>query len=124
MLIGRFRCGSLLRHFYPHISWLCDLCGLEVEDLPHFVLPWCPLLQGALLNYAKETLAVSPVASTLFNNIYENKDDKKKLQFFLDPSSIPAVIAAEQIDEECLPMWCNTLNRLRTEIGPTWTDYY
>ena len=74
-----------------------------------------------MVTYAKETLIVSPVASTLFNNMYESKDDMKKMQFLLD--SIPEVIAVAQIDRECLPllfslttMWFYSLNMMRTKL--------
>ena len=59
ILSGRFRCGSLLRHFDPHISGICELCGQELENLPNIILPRCPhLLDRAdiLLRYAQDTL--------------------------------------------------------------------
>ena len=45
MLSGRYRVGTLLKHFSPENSGLCELCNQEVEDLPHLLLPRCPLLQ-------------------------------------------------------------------------------
>ena len=112
MLSGRFRCRSLLRHFSPHISGLCEL------------LPRCPLLQDrsdVLLRFAKETLSSSPTASKLFQNITESKDDDKIVQFLLDPSVVPEIIAASQSD--ILPLlfsvtttWCYSLNRTRIKL--------
>ena len=126
MLSGRFRCGSLLRHFSPHISGLCELCGEELEDLRHILLPRCPLLQDrsdVLLRFANETLSSSPTASKLFQNITESKDDDKIVQFLLDPSVVPDIIAASQSDPDILPLlfsvtttWCYSLNRTRTKL--------
>ena len=45
MLSGRYRVGSLLKHFYPSHSGKCELCGTEIEDLPHLLVPRCPQLQ-------------------------------------------------------------------------------
>ena len=44
MLGGRYRVGTLLKHFSPGYSGVCELCGTEVEDLVHLLLPRCPLL--------------------------------------------------------------------------------
>ena len=126
MLSGRFRCGSLLRHFSPHISGLCELCGEELEDLIHILLPRCPLLQDrshVLLRFAKETLSSSSTASKLFLNITESKDDNKFIQFILDPSVVPEIIAASQTDPAVLPLlfsltttWCYSMNRTRNKL--------
>jgi hypothetical protein len=126
MLSGRFRCGSLLRHFSQHISGLCELCGIELEDMPHILLPRCPHLQdraGVLLRFAKETLSSSPKASQIFKNITDSKDDTKFVQFLLDPSVVPEIIAASQSDPELLPLlfsvtttWCYSINRTRTKL--------
>ena len=46
----------LLRHFYLNICGVCELCGEEVEDLPHILLPKCPRLAkqaDKLLVFAK-----------------------------------------------------------------------
>ena len=39
MLSGRYRVGTLLRHFSPSHSGICELCGLEIEDLAHLLVP-------------------------------------------------------------------------------------
>ena len=44
MLSGRYRVGSLLRHFSPTNSGICELCESETEDLPHFLVPRCSKL--------------------------------------------------------------------------------
>ena len=126
MLSGRFRCGSLLRHFSPHISGLCELCGEELEDLPHILLPRCPQLRDrsdVLLRFARETLSSSPLACQLFQRITESKDDNKFVQFVLDPSAVPEIITAAQTDPDILPLlfsvtttWCYSLNRTRTKL--------
>ena len=38
MLSGRYRVGSLLRHFSAEHSGLCELCGREAEDIVHLVV--------------------------------------------------------------------------------------
>ena len=95
MLSGRFRCGSLLRHCYQHVSGLCELCELELEDLPHILLPRCPHLKERALfltNYLYDTLASSLTASTIAEKILNCEDDQRKMQFFLDPRSSPKLL--------------------------------
>ena len=128
MLSGRFRCGSLLRHFYPNkISGLCELCELEIEDIPHIILPKCPRLyeqSKILLTFAEETLADCPIATKIFSDIFVmGKDDKTKVQFMLDPTVIPQVIRATQMNANLLPRilkitttWCYSLNRTRRNL--------
>ena len=126
MLSGRFRCGSLLRHFYQHVSGTCELCEEEVEDLPHILLPKCPLLKdrAVILNrFAKETLSVSEKATQLFTEIFDGEDDNLKIQLLLDPSVLPKVIAANQCEPNILPlllsvttMWCYSMNRMRLKL--------
>ena len=126
MLSGRFRCGSLLRHFYQHVSGTCELCEEEVEDLPHILLPKCPLLKdrAVILNrFAKETLSVSEKATQLFTEIFDGEDDNLKIQLLLDPSVLPKVIAAKQCEPNILPLllsvtttWCYSMNRMRLKL--------
>ena len=125
MLSGRFRCGSLLRHFYPHISGLCELCGEELEDLPHILLPRCPHLQDRadiLLRFANDSLQKTN-AGELFSRIMNSEDDTKKVQMLLDPAAVPEIICAAQRDETVLPLllgvtstWCYSLNRTRSKL--------
>ena len=127
LLSGRFRCGSLVRHMYPHMSTgLCELCGIEVEDIPHIVLPKCAALKNradSLLTFANNTFSVSTRASAIFNEIQESKDDILKTQFFLDPTVIPMVITAFQEDYNILNLifsvtttWCYSLIRQRNKL--------
>ena len=39
LLSGRARLGSLVKHFAPGNSGLCELCHVEVEDLGHLLVP-------------------------------------------------------------------------------------
>ena len=61
LLSGRFRLGSLLRHFYPdRVSGICELCNLELEDTPHLIIPKCPKLANRaqlLMKYAQDLLS-------------------------------------------------------------------
>ena len=126
MLSGRFRCGSLLRHFHPHISGICELCGLEQEDLAHIVVPRCPELRDRahhLFRFARETLQSSEKASTILETTLSSKDDNRIVQLFLDPSVIPEVIAAEQTEPGTLNIilnitttWCYALNKTRMKL--------
>ena len=126
MLSGRFRCGSLLKHFHPHISGVCELCGQEMEDLAHIVVPRCPELKDRahhLLRFARESLQSSEKATNIFETTINSKDDNKTVQLFLDPSVVPEVIAAEQFEPGVLNMflnvtttWCYALNRTRSKL--------
>ena len=126
MLSGRFRCGSLLRHFYQHVSGICELCHVELEDLPHILLPRCPLLferAHSLTIYFTEKISQSLAASTIARKIMDSEDDQLKVQFFLDPTVIPAVIAAAQTEPDIIPLilsetttWCYSLNRERIKL--------
>ena len=128
LLSGRFRCGSLLRHFYPErVSGICELCTLEIEDIPHIILPKCPLLfekANSLLNFAQDTLSATPTAAVIFNDIIiHGKDDNLKVQFMLDPTVIPQVITACQSDNNLIKTilritttWCYSLNKTRRKL--------
>ena len=126
MLSGRFRCGSLLRHFYQHVSGLCELCGEELEDLPHILLPKCPMLKDRALTlhrFAINSLSKSEKANSIFNSIYNGKDDNKIVQLLLDPSVVPEIIAATQSEPAILQLmlsvtttWCYALNRTRSKL--------
>ena len=114
-----------MRHFYTHTSGFCELCGLELEDLPHILLPKCPHLQeraDILKKFAINKLSSTEVASNIFSSVLESKD-RHKVQFFLDPSVVPMVIAAQQVDSTILPLlfsvtttWCYSLNRTRLKL--------
>ena len=126
MLSGKFCCGTLIRHFYPHVSGICELCYEALEDLPHILVPHCPRLKekaGHLLAAARAMLAVSELTADIFNTHITSKDDHEKVQFFLDPSSFPDVIATEQNQKGTLALllgvtttWCHSLNRTRIKL--------
>ena len=128
LLSGRFRSGSLLRHFYPDkISGICELCNIEIEDIPHIILPKCPRLHDKslkMLKYAKDSFAMCPTTAKLFSDIFTGgKDDFLKVQFMIDPSVIPEVITAAQADRDLLcklfrvtTTWCYTLVRTRRQL--------
>ena len=127
LLSGRFQCGSLVRHFYPHVTTgLCELCGTEVEDIPHIILPKCTALKSraeSLLIFANNTLAISLRASEILRTILHCEDDILKVQFFLDPTVVPDVISAIQEDKSILNLilgvtttWCYSLTRQRNKL--------
>ena len=127
LISGRFRSGSLLRHFFPdRISGICELCGQELEDIPHIILPKCLKLQDKaqmLHKYAQDTLSSCATAALIYKNIIEGKDDNLKVQFMIDPSVIPQVIAASQRERDLLntlfrvtTTWCHSLVRTRKKL--------
>ena len=100
LLSGRFRVGSLLRHFSPGTSGVCELCGQELEDLPHLVLHRCPLLlerRNILYEYAIETLKNSEVSLNIFKKVFSpHTEEDIKVQFLLDCSVLAEVISTAQ----------------------------
>ena len=133
LLSGRARLGSLLRHFSPASDGVCELCHLEVEDIRHFLLPNCPILQDRsrlLLDYMKNILEKSVPCSTILDTIILQAKDNPSIwvQFVLDCSVLPQVIAAGQDDPLVLPLlfkvtrtYCYSLHRTRLKILGRWT---
>ena len=125
MLSGRYRVGSLLRHFSAEHSGLCELCGSEAEDIVHLVVPWCPVLQerrALLIEYIEGVLSESLVCLNIFKSILESSQEQQ-VQFFLDCSVIPEVIQAAQSDNSILTLLfratrtrCYSLHRTRLKI--------
>ena len=131
MLSGRYRCGSLLRHFSPACSGLCELCGEEQEDLAHILLPRCSLLQERkefLVQFARDRLAIFPSAITIFERRLLSPETDNFLQFLLDPSAVPEMIIATQSQPEILSSvfrvtttWCYAMHRTRLKLLGKWT---
>ena len=129
MLSGRYRVGSLLRHFSAEHSGLCELCGHEAEDIVHLVLPRCPKLQerrALLIEYTQCVLSESLVCINIFKSILESSEEKQ-VQFFLDCSVIPEIIQAAQTNNAILTLlfratrtWCYSLHRTRLKILGRW----
>ena len=115
-----------MRKFYHHVTGLCELCHVELEDLPHILLPHCHLLKDRaifLTIYLLETLSPSLEASSIASNILNSEDDQLKVQFFLDPTVIPEVIAAVQSEPNIISLilsvtttWCYSMNRERIKL--------
>ena len=114
---------------YPNISGICELCNKELEDLPHILVPRCPLLSEkalSLVTFARESLFNSETDNGVARAIFENKlsgEDDSFVQFLLDPSVVPEVIAAEQNFPGTLQKlmsititWCYSLNRTRVKL--------
>ena len=130
MLSGRYRVGKLLRHFQPSNSGVCELCGLEIEDLAHLLAPRCPRMaeRGALLlEYSRSLATKSPTCSSILDNIMHS-DEETRVQFVLDCTVLPPVIAAAQHDKEVLPLlckitrtWCYSLHRTRLKLLGRWS---
>jgi len=129
MLSGRYRVGALLRHFSAEHSGLCELCGLEVEDIVHLLVPRCPKLQerrALLIEYTERVLSESQVCLNIFKSILQSSQEQQ-VQFFLDCSVIPKIIHAAQTDHSILTLlfrttrtWCYSLHRTRLKILGRW----
>ena len=123
----------MLKHFSPASDGVCELCHLEVEDLRHFLLPKCPILQDhskILLDYMKNILEKSVHCSTILDTIIDESKDNPStwVQFVLDFSVLPQVISAAQDDPSVLPLlfkvtrtYCYSLHRTRLKILGRWT---
>ena len=68
-------------------------------------------------------LSQSLKASAIAHEIICSEDDQLKMQFFLDPTVIPAVISAAQTEPDIIPLilsatttWCYSLNRERIKL--------
>ena len=126
MLSGRFRCGSLVKHFTENGSDLCELCDDDPEDLVHILVPHCVhLLEQAdlLLKFAADTLSSCAPANKLFFETMKSKDDYLKVQMLLDPTVLPETISANQSDKNIMPLilrvtttWYYSINRRRIKL--------
>ena len=129
MLSGRYRVGSLLRHFSPANSGCCELCGLELEDLEHLLVPRCPALQERrrlLLDYMSSVLSKSEACAMIFEKMKE-RNEIQWVQFVLDCSVIPEILNAAQKDPSIYPLiykatrtWCYSLHRTRLKLLGRW----
>ena len=125
--------GSLLRHFPLLNSRLCELCGAEVEILRHFLFPRCLKLQeraGLLFQYMNSIVQVSTTCLNILENVIlgSSVDQDVWVQFVLDCSVFPQVIASSQCDKTVLPLlfkvtrtWCYSLHRTRLKILGRWS---
>ena len=129
MLSGRYRVGSLLRHFSATNSGICELCESETEDLPHLLVPRCPKLQNrreALLEFSFSILSKSEEAMNIFDKLMAS-NEHTKVQFLLDCSVFPEVIHASQKDSKLLSLlfkvtrtWCYSMHRARLKMLNRW----
>ena len=130
MLIqGWYKAGCLTKHFSPANTGICELCGLEEEDLPHILVPRCPHLlerRNLLVDYSRNILRETPALSLIFENaLKENEQDF--VQFLLDLSVRPDVIKNAQSDKNTLPLlfkisrtWCYSMHRTRLKMLGRW----
>ena len=66
MLSGRYWVVSLLKHFSSTNTGNCELCGMELEDINHLLIPRCPLLSERtqlLLEYSEAIFSNSIVCA-------------------------------------------------------------
>ena len=107
---------------------ICKLCGSELEDIEHIILPRCPLLlerKGLLLKYARDRLTgavAPPECAIIFEAAISQEKPEKTVQFFLDPSALPEVIKASRKGENVLltlfiiTSTCYFLHRLSLQL--------
>ena len=106
ILSGRYRVGSLLRHLSPTNSEICELCEIEFEDLPHFLVPRCPKLTNrreGLQEYSYSVLSKSSEALLIFNKLMSN-NEHNQVQLLLDCAVFPEVIHVTQKDYKILSL--------------------
>ena len=133
MLSGRYRCGSLTRHWSPSSSGFCLLsptCNEVVEDLTH-ILQHCPALsifRSKLLHF---TISYASNLPFLLQDILVRKccpDYHGFCRFVLDCSSDPEVIHAYQIHGQAVHfhlfavtrVWVYVLHRERLKMLGRW----
>ena len=132
MLSWRYQVGTLLKHFSPGHSGMCELCCTEVEDLVHFLLPRCHNLKDRhtlLVEYAYTILGQSPTCLKIFSEII-NSDGETQVLFFLDCSVIPSIIRLAKEDKNILLFlcwaYCCSFHRTRLKLlgrWNAWTDF-
>ena len=123
MISGRYRCGSLMRHFSADNTGLCELCSSEVETLEHILVPKCSFLlekRKALLTYSRNIVRDNQTASDIFEAYVACNDDHKFVQFILDPTVCPEVILARNKDIQTPLLkisatWCHSLHKMRSK---------
>ena len=132
LLSGRGRLGTLLKHFSPLNTGVCELCSLETEDLGHFLLLRCPLLTEraeVLLHYMENMFRNSSLCLSILQDVLLGRVQNSNLwiQFVLDCSVMPSVIAATQEDSSVISLlfkatrtWCYSLHRARLKILGRW----
>ena len=89
--------------FFPSISCLCELCGLELEDIDH--LP--------IQRHFASILVQSQICASICQCM-EERGNSNWVQFLLECSNIPEVISGAQKDDLILSLllkvicrWCN-----------------
>ena len=133
MLSGRYRCGSLMRHWNVSSDGHCLLsneCVSKLEDIQH-ILIICPALNHTRLSLRQFTTNYcSNLPDHVSGLITEMCSPEHPLycQFLLDPSSIPSVISASQCkDYDALAQflyvgrtWVYALHRERLKLLGIW----
>ena len=103
LLSGRYRCGSLLRHWSPSKeTGYCKLslsCSRTLEDIPH-ILRWCPSLTNVrhgLTDYTYRYSANLPLELMSLLRRKCNLSSPTFVNFILDCSTDPDVIRTTQV---------------------------
>ena len=112
MLSGRYRVGTLLRHFSPSNTGICELCDLEVEDNAHLLVPRCTFLQERkllLIEYSNQILQHHVEALNIFHTIFSVIQAYQKNKLIL-----PALFKVTRT-------WCYSMHRTRLKMLNPWT---
>ena len=114
MLSGRYRTDRLVRHWSAtNKSGICQLPGCTGDDqgtLEHILLN-CPALaeaRSALIKLWADFLVPRRYLFPIISNLTSSEDSFAQL--LLDPSTIPSVISANQVNPDILPC-CFYLSR-------------
>ena len=85
-------------------------------------MPKCPVLfkkKESLVEYARNLLANNQTASEIFESYIESNNEEAFVQFILDPTVCPEVIAAnnKNIHAPLLRIsatWCHSMHKIRS----------
>ena len=130
LLSGRYRCGSLLRHWTPSQENGCcklsPLCLRVLEDVPH-IIRWCPSLvnvRRGLIDYTFRYSSTLPLELMSLLRRKCNPDSSTFVDFILDCSTDPDVIRiCQELSPEVLDhsftvtrTWAYILHRERLKM--------
>ena len=130
LLSGRYRTEKLRHHWSINKDGFCLLPGckhLKLIETEEHLLLHCPALVSVrrqLFSRILEFSADKTELQTLLSNLFFQLDDAIKMQFLLDPSTLPAVISAfqthgDEILAQCFKigrMWCRSLHDSRLKL--------
>ena len=132
-LCSQYPCGERTRHWTPENSaGICTFLNCynnKSVESPEHILLHCPAYNSARNNMIAMCLKIkNPISHGLVTSLLLSKSNSIKMQFLLDSSSIPEVIASiqlygEQVSKDlfyCGRNWCFVLHRERLRRLGQW----